>query len=107
MSVSVSRHVLIPFHFVSSLSLSSQVDRVKEVQFSGGVAGASSFHPANNWRPENAFTRQRAVDGGGWSGGPSDSRSYSLPLSVWYDFKSRSVRAAEVGFLGLMPICQA
>ena len=80
------------------LCLTEPVFRVKEVKFSGGVASASSYHHPSHWgehwRPENAFKRQTEVDNG-WHGG-GQSVSHSLPLTVWYDFKSRSVRAAEV-----------
>ena len=97
-----------PFLFPSFLSFSLfsfpfppylplLVYRIKEVQFAGGVASASSYHHVN-WRPEKAFKRQTAVDNG-WHGGPASNPAHSLPLTVWYDFKSRSVRPAEVGVL--------
>ena len=81
---------------ITSISLS--VYRLKEVQFAGGVAGASSYHKnahwGEHWRPENAFKRQLAVNNG-WHAG-AESIPHSPPLTVWYDFKSQGIRAAEV-----------
>jgi hypothetical protein len=68
--------------------------RIREVKFSGGVAGATSFYP--NWQPEKGFTSQIPVDQG-WHAGPGSGNAYSPPLILWYDFKTATgIQPAEV-----------
>jgi len=73
-------------------SLPFPVYRTREVKFTGGVAGATSFYN-NNWRPENAFVHNDP--GKGWHVGPP-GKPPGPPAMVWYDFKSAGIRAAEV-----------
>ena len=63
------------------------------MKFVGGVPSASNYYD-NNWRPEEAFKQNHA--GKGWHSGPSGPAAPRLPLMIWYDFKSRHVRPAEV-----------
>jgi len=72
------------------------VYRIKEVQFSGGVAGASSIY-SNDWLPDNAFKVQQPTEIG-WHIGNAAKEAHNLPLSIWYDFKSEGIRPAEVSF---------
>ena len=72
------------------------VYRIKEVEFTGGVAGASSYH-SNAWRAEGAFSKQQSTEKG-WHTGydASGKEPQTLPVMIWYDFKSDGIRAAEV-----------
>ena len=69
---------------------------MKEIEFIGGVAGATSYR-RDHWRPENGFKRQQPVDNG-WHIGPLTPQTvaHPTPVMVWYDFKSAGFRAAEV-----------
>ena len=67
--------------------------RIKEIEFQGGVAGATSFY-SNHWLPENGFKRQ-SLEGNGWHIG-SPPTSQSPPVMIWYDFKAEGFRPAEV-----------
>ena len=86
------------FFFFLSLLLfffsSSPVYRIKEVKFTGGVAGATNFHN-NAWRPEGAFMPQMPLHKG-WHTGPSSGPAINLPVMIWYDFKADGVRPSEV-----------
>ena len=65
--------------------------RIKEVKFVGGVAAATSIHN-NNWRPESAF-KPYLPENKGWH---VNDKTRSLPVMIWYDFKSEGIRPAEV-----------
>jgi len=71
-------------------------NRMKEIKFGSGEAGASSFH-SNPWRPEMAFKHNIRV-GKGWHTGYVEGRANPLPVMIWYDFKSESFRPAEMSF---------
>jgi len=76
------------------------VYRIKEVKFEGGVAAATSYYD-NRWVPANAFTEQNKIDGTniGWhSGKNTGGVSANLPQYIWYDFKTISIRPAEISF---------
>ena len=71
--------------------------RIKEVKFSGGVAGATSFRN-DHWRPEKAFLPQQPVDNG-WHIGPrypDPGPAHNPPVMIWYDFKAAGILPAEV-----------
>lgn len=69
------------------------VYRIKEVKFAGGVPGASSQY-SDSWVPEKAFEIQSA----GTSGWQTHGSARSLPVMIWYDFKSEGIRPSEVSF---------
>ena len=73
------------------MSLFFSVYRIKEVKFVGGVAAATSIHN-NNWRPESAF-KPYLPENKGWH---VNDKTRSLPVMIWYDFKSEGIRPAEV-----------
>ena len=53
---------------------------------------------------KNAF-KTNEVDKGGWHVGPGDGHpAQNPPVMVWYDFKSRGIRAAEVSFHKILVI---
>jgi len=66
------------------------VYRMKEIEFTGGVAGATSH---SGGHLEKAFARQQAINNG-WHVGTTRN----LPVMIWYDFKAPGIRAAEVSF---------
>ena len=73
---------------------------MKEIVFSGGVAGATSFRgPGDNWKPDWAFVPHSAVDHG-WHVGrknPSpETQCHGTPVMIWYDFKAEGFRPSEV-----------
>ena len=70
--------------------------RIKEVEFSGGVAGATSYY-SDHWRPENGFKKQQPTENG-WHIGYDTTKKEAgnPPVMIWYDFKSDGIRAAEV-----------
>jgi len=72
------------------------VYRMKEVKFTGGVAGATNEY-SNDWRAELAFIPQTPVEKG-WHTGPKSGPALNLPVMIWYDFKSDGVRPSEVSF---------
>jgi len=72
------------------------VDRIKEVKFAGGVAGAST-HYSINWLPDEAFRFDQPV-AQGWHTGPEGGPPQTLPVMIWYDFKSSGIQPAEVSF---------
>jgi len=85
------------FISVAKSEIPFPVYRIKEVEFAGGVAGATSYH-SNHWQPLNGFKRQQPVDNG-WHIGKSPTgkdEPQSAPVMIWYDFKSDGIRAAEV-----------
>jgi len=70
---------------------------IKEVAFTGGVAGATSFHN-KDWPPEKAFRPNQPIDSG-WHLGPDWTRPSNMPVMIWYDLKSwPGVRPAEISF---------
>merc|ERR1712136_446703 len=70
------------------------VYQIKEVKFTGGVAGAKYF--SANGRPEKAFTPQLPV-GNGWQvGSLTGGAAVNPPVSVWYDFKTIKIRPDQV-----------
>jgi len=71
--------------------------RIKEVKFEGGVAAATSDH-GTSWLPARAFMKQMKIDNG-WHAGQASGVSQTLPQSIWYDFKTISVRPAELSFM--------
>jgi len=73
------------------------VYRIKEIQFSGGVVGASSYRH-DHWHPGYAFKKQLPVDNGWHIGPASGDVSHNPPVMLWYDFKAEGYRAAEVTF---------
>jgi len=72
------------------------VNRIKEVKFFGGSADATSFLD-HNWMPEEGFQKQMAINNG-WHIGPikGPRAAQNLPVMIWYDFKTRSIKPAEV-----------
>jgi len=105
MAQSVSRTLLYHIFVALSFFLSKTngqgavpfpVDRIKEVKFNGGVAGASTFY-TSDWLPDEAF-RFNQPEGQGWHSGPHEGPSQTLPVMIWYDFKSSGVQPAEVSF---------
>lgn len=73
------------------------VSRIKEVKFSGGVAGATS-HYNNDWLPSEAFLPNQPVSQGWHSGPPQSPPPGLFPQLIWYDFKTEGVRPSEVAF---------
>jgi len=82
---------------VAKSELPFPVYRIKEVEFSGGVAGATSYH-SDHWRPENGFKKQQPTENGWHIGGhdTTNKEAGNPPVMIWYDFKSDGIRAAEV-----------
>ena len=69
---------------------------IKEVEFSGGVAAATSYQ-TDHWRPENAFKKQQATENGWHIGTEATGKEpQNPPVMIWYDFKSDGIRPAEV-----------
>ena len=67
--------------------------RIKEVEFTGGVAGARSSY--GQAQPAKAFERDLPPDQN-WHSGMRGGPVSNQPIIVWYDFKSAGIRPAEV-----------
>jgi len=71
---------------------STQVYRIKEVSFTDGTAGATSFWDENSSPNQGFFGHQP------WHLGAKNGPPSPLPVMIWYDFKSTGIRPAEVSF---------
>ena len=80
--------------------LSYLVYRIKEVSFTDGTAGATSFWDGNSSPIKGFFGHQPY-----WHLGPRNGPPSPLPVMIWYDFKSTGIRPAEVSYKTRLRAC--
>jgi len=75
------------------------VYRMKEVKFTDGDAGATNYYSPGTM-PLKAFIPRSPIDSNMWhtGSGSSSGSPPDLPVMIWYDFKSRSIRPEAVSF---------
>lgn len=82
---------------------------IKEVKFIGGESGGDGGALDSRWVPATAFKARAPIDSG-WHVGPNPTgpnQATSLPVIIWYDFKTRHFIPAEVSLQPAQPDADA